>query len=476
MTTGDQLFDELWGFYTQRLSARVVSPLDFAELVTYLLFLKLDDERGNRPIHHVRVIDEGLGWPSLATKTGSGLDEQFQYILAELAKKGGIEGAVFRGAFPPIRNPAQLAALITDIIAPRRWSREDPGALAAMYQNLLVRAAENFNIESGQTLTPLPLVSTVIDCLRPTPVERVVDPACGTGSLLVAAYQAMSAGDVRLGNEAIIGVDLDDRMCRLATMNLLLSTSRPFNEPPPVSVGDSLAVPLSKAPTIVVCNPPFRSTAPTPRGRQDFITTTGNIQLNFLQLIVGGMPIGARAAVFVPDNVLFMSGAAKTIRAELMRQCDLHTLLRLPTGVFKHGGVKSNILFFDKRGPRPDGSAATEWLWVYDFRTSRHFQATQSPLGRNDLSDFVSCYRPGEPHLAREPSERFRRFSYQELVGPERDLNLNIRWLREDAATDEALPPKLIAQEIADELGNAAAEFVSIAEQLPDQNVPNEDK
>jgi len=467
MTTGDQLFDQLWGFYTQRLSARVVSPLDFAELITYLLFLKLDDEHGIRAIHPVRVVDEGLGWASLVTKTGSALDEQFQHILTELAKKDGVAKAVFRGAFPPLRNPAQLAALMTDVIAPRLWSRQEPGTVAEMYESLLVKAAENFNIESGQTLTPAPLVSAVIDCVCPTSRDRVVDPACGTGSLLVAAHRAMSVGDVRLGNDAVTGVDLDERMCRLATMSLLLHTGRPFDDPPSVYVADSLAGRMRDRPTVVVCNPPFRSTAPTPSGRQDFITTTGNIQLNFLQLIAGGMPIGARAAVFVPDNVLFMAGAAKTIRAEVLRQCDFHTLLRLPSGVFKNGGVQSNVLFFDKRGPRPDGSPATEWLWIYDFRTGKHFQAAQNPLSRGQLDEFITCYCPGQPREVRKQTERFNCFAYADLVGPEHDLNLNIKWLRDEVSANEALTPKLIAQEIAEELAGAAADFAAIAEQLP---------
>jgi type I restriction enzyme M protein len=467
---GKELFDDLWSFYRHQLSPETVSPLYFTELVTYLLFLKIDDERSRRQLNPVRVMPEGLDWQSLVNKDGSLLEVQFRHVLQESGlldtqPNTQVRQAVFRAAVPDLRcTPASLHSFMTDVIAHTRWSEQSRANLRDMYALLLEVASVDFQILSGQTLTPAPFVSVVIDCLRPDSSDVVLDPACGTGSLLVAAQQSMARDATPLAAGAVSGADFDPIMCRLATMNYLLTTGERFDCPPPIQVRNSLAEPERGKPTVIVCNPPFRSTAPLPAGRTDLLLSP-SMQLNFLQHIARSLRIGARAAVFVPDNILFATGTADTVRRRLLREYDVHTLLRLPTGVFARSGVKTNVLFFDAVRPRGDSSPATTQLWVYDFRTGQRFAARERPLRRSDLDDFVRCYGSGEPRADRAATDRFRPMNYQQLV--DREFNLDIRWRAEiDAGGGSG--PKEIAFEIVDEISAALSEFQTLAAELPD--------
>src|SRR5690349_20625471 len=200
--------------------------------------------------------------------------------------------------------------------------------------------------------------------------------------------------------------------------------------------------------------------------REDFWATTSNKQLSFVQHVRSLLEINGRAAIVVPDNVLFEGGAGETVRRRLLKQFDVHTLLRLPTGIFYAGGVKANVLFFDKKPARPE-AAWTSKLWVYDFRTGQHFTLKQSRLQRQHLDDFVACYRPGQPHDVRVETERFRPFTYEELVARDK-VNLDIVWLK-DPSLDDAdvlLPPEVIAREIVEDLEAVLSEFAAIAETL----------
>ena len=365
MIDGKQLFDELWAFYKQQMSSDKMSSLDFAQLVTYLLFLKIDDERGQRRINRVQVVPEGLGWQSLFHKDGSPLEEQYQHVIMECGKhdpdpKTLVMQVVFhRAASDPRCSPSALHRLMRDVIAQTQWSQQGNAALRDMYALLMREASAGFQVASGQMLTPWPFVCAVMDCLRPSSSDVVLDPACGTGSFLIAARtyaartESANDGDPA-ADGAVTGTDFDPIMCRFATMNYLLSTGLPLDSPPPVRQRNSLAQPETRAPTVIVCNPPFRSTAPLPDGRTDLWARTGSMQLNFLQHIARGLPIRGRAAVFVPDNILFGSGAEAAVRRRLLQEFDVHTLLRLPTGVFTRTGVKANVLFFE-RGPASRG-------------------------------------------------------------------------------------------------------------------------
>jgi len=471
MSSGWELFNELWRYHEQQLAPERVSSFDFAELVACLLFLKIDDERAQRPFNRVQVVPEGLGWQSLVSKTGNDLEEQFRHVVQECGKldpdsQTRIRQAVFRGAASELRcTPARLSSLMTDVIAETTWSDQSRADLREMYALLMAKASSGFRIASGQTLTPLPFASAVIDCLQPTSSDTVLDPACGTGSLLVAAHESMAQDRTRLEGDALTGVDFDASMCRFATMNYLLSTGLPFNSPPPVRAGNSLSESEKSASTVIVCNPPFRSTAPLPEGRTDLWVRSPSMQLNFLQHIARALPIGGRAAVFVPDNILFGEGPERTVRLHLFQEYDVHTLLRLPTGVFARGSVKVNVIFFDAVRPRADGAPATDQLWIYDFRSGLHFAAMQNPLLRVDLDDFVECYGAGRLRTERSATDRFKPFSYDQLAG--KDFNVDILW-PDDRISVELQSPKEIAQEIVDELSAALEEFTALSEELPD--------
>jgi type I restriction enzyme M protein len=313
-------------------------------------------------------------------------------------------------------------------------------------------------------------------------------PACGTGGFLLAAHARASRHAERLTPELraklrddyIYGVELVDGTARLAAMNLLLHGIGSPNGPSRVEVRDALTADGGGRYSVVLANPPFgRKSSVTVVGadgrearedleitRDDFWVTTSNKQLNFVQHIKTILAVNGRAAVVLPDNVLFEGGAGEAIRRRLLAEFDVHTLLRLPTGIFYAGGVKANVLFFDKRPASPE-RPWTQRLWVYDFRTNQHFTLKQSQLRRAHLDDFVSCYKPGRPRSERAETERFRAFTYDEVVARDK-ANLDIVWLKDDSLEDsENLPaPEVIAREIVEDLEAALSEFAAIAETL----------
>jgi type I restriction enzyme M protein len=340
-----------------------------------------------------------------------------------------------------------------------------------------------------QYFTPRALISAMVDCIQPGPDDTVFDPACGTGGFLLAATQYIIGRHGphltpeqrnRLGTGAISGIELVDGTARLAAMNMLLHGIGRPNGPSLIQVRDSLAEPPRSYPSVVLANPPFgKKSSITVIGesgrasrediaysRNDFWVTTTNKQLNFVQHIASMLGVPGRAAVVVPDNVMFEGGAGETVRRRLLQQFDVHTLLRLPTGIFYAGGVKANVLFFDKKPARPE-AAWTSRLWVYDFRTGQHFTLKQNRLERQHLDDFVKCYRPGEPRESRVETQRFRSFSYEDLLARDK-VNLDITWLRDPSLedADALLPPEVIAREIVDDLEAALSEFAAVAEAM----------
>jgi type I restriction enzyme M protein len=327
----------------------------------------------------------------------------------------------------------------------------------------------------------------MVDCVQPTVRDRVADPAAGTGGFLLAAYEHASrhaetltpVERMHLRDTFVHGVELVDGTARLAAMNLLLhGIGTPTGESL-VEVRDALIADPGMRYSVVLSNPPFgRKSSLTMVGadgreareereieRQDFVVTTANKQLNFLQHIATILDINGRAAVVLPDNVLFEGGAGETLRRRMLRDFDMHTMLRLPTGIFYAQGVKANVLFFDKRpaAERP----WTERLWIYDLRTNRHLTLKQNQLRRHHLDEFAACYLPGKPRSERVESERFKSFGYDELIARDK-VNLDITWLRDESLEDmENLPaPEMIAREIVEDLTAALAEFEAVAAAL----------
>jgi len=344
---------------------------------------------------------------------------------------------------------------------------------------------------AGQYFTPRPLIQAIVDCVAPQPDESICDPACGTGGFLLAAHDYIVEHNLymdpdqrrRLKLEKLHGVDIVDGVVRLCAMNLLLHGIGPTTEEatPPVEKGDSLAFDPGNRYNVVLTNPPFgrkssvlivSAEGETEREdltvyREDFWATTSNKQLNFLQHVKTLLEINGRAAIVVPDNVLFEGGAGETVRRRLLQECDVHTLLRLPTGIFYAQGVKANVLFFDRK---PASEAAwTKELWIYDLRTNMHFTLRTNPLQRADLDDFVRCYNPANRHeravtwSPENPSGRWRSFSHEELIQRDK-ASLDIFWLRDESLEDAAnLPePDEIAAEIIEDLRAALEQLEAI--------------
>lgn len=488
-----RLVDKLWSFCNV-LRDDGVSTIEYTEQLTYLLFLKMAHERAIRTINPEQIVPESCSWQRLLDADGDDLELTYKHMLEELARQQGTLGVIFRKAQNRIQDPAKLKRLIVDLIGQENWSATGTDIKGDAYEELLAKGAEDIKSGAGQYFTPRALIDAMVDCVRPEPSDAVVDPACGTGGFLLAAHIYASRDAEHLDPKArehlrdafISGTELVDGTARLAAMNLLLhGIGRPDGDSL-VSVGDALSSDPSRRWSVVLANPPFgRKSSVTMVGadgresrddleivRDDFWVTTSNKQLNFLQHIKTILDINGRAAVVLPDNVLFEGGAGEAIRRRLLQEFDVHTLLRLPTGIFYAGGVKANVLFFDKRpaGERP----WTERLWVYDFRTNQHFTLKQNQLRRDHLQDFVDCYLPGKARSERVETDRFRPFAYNELVARDK-ANLDLVWLKDDSLEDlDNLPaPEVIAREIVEDLTAALVEFEAVAAALEAASGPD---
>jgi type I restriction enzyme M protein len=483
-----RLVAKLWN-YCDVLRDDGVSTIDYVEQLTFLLFLKMGHEQANRkPFPDLALRPVGDAWQSLLDLDGRDLEDEYNHVLSKFGQGEDTLGVIFRKAQNRIQDPAKLKKLIVDLIDKERWSSRGVDVKGDAYEELLARGAEDVKSGAGQYFTPRELIAAMVDCIQPGPDDTICDPACGTGGFLLAAHSYIDRHNSALtpeqrdllGGGGIRGVELVDGTARLAAMNMLLHGIGKPNGRSLIEVRDALAEAPHDFPSVVLANPPFgrkssitvvaedggASREDIEYSRRDFWVTTKNKQLNFVQHIASMLGIPGRAAVVVPDNVLFEGGAGETIRRRLLRQFDVHTLLRLPTGIFYKPGVKANVLFFDKKAGLP-GAHWTSTLWVYDFRTGQHFTLKQNRLTREHLDDFVKCYRPGEPRKARIETECFRPFSYDELIARDK-VNLDITWLKDPSLedADSFLPPVVIAREIVEDLTAALAEFTAIAEAL----------
>ena len=459
-----------------------VSYGDYVEQLTYLLFLKMADEQTRPPFNKESRIPQGLDWFSLLSKDGVELERHYRKILESLGKGPGMLGVIFHKSESKIQDPAKLRRLV-ELINGETWVGPDVDVKGAIYEGLLEKNAEDVKGGAGQYFTPRPLIKAIVEVIRPRPGETIYDPACGTGGFLLAAYDYVEKKypidkeqKKALRFETLGGKDVVDGVVRLCAMNLFLHGIG--GEESPIEVGDSLLSDPGKRYKLILTNPPFgkKSSITITNGegkadkesltynRQDFSATTSNKQLNFLQHVKTLLEINGRAAVVVPDNVLFEGGAGETVRRKFLQECDVHTLLRLPTGVFYAQGVKANVLFFDKK-PASD-RPWTEKLWIYDLRTNKHFTLKTNPLKLDDLQDFIKCYNPENRHQ-REESERFKAFSYEELVKRDK-ASLDIFWLKDESLEDsDNLPaPEVLAAEIVESLETALGEFRAIYEEL----------
>ena len=483
------IVQKLWN-YCNVLRDDGLSYGDYVEQLTFLLFLKMADEQSRPPFNKPSAVPKEFAWPSLLARDGDELETHYRHVLESLGKQKGMLGVIFRKAQNRIQDPAKLKRLVVDLIDKENWSGTGTDIKGDAYEDLLSKGASDKGSGAGQYFTPRALIQAIVHVVQPTVDDSVVDPACGTGGFLLVAHEYAEQGAesmtptqrTKLQDDLVRGYELVDGTARLAAMNLLLHGMGTADGDSLIEVRDSLIADPGRRWSVVLSNPPFgKKSSLTMVGadgreareereieRQDFVATTSNKQLNFVQHIMTILDTNGRAAVVLPDNVLFEGGAGETIRRKLLTDFDLHTMLRLPTGIFYAQGVKANVLFFDKKVARP-GQPWTERLWVYDLRTNKHFTLKQNPLRRADLDDFVTAYQPGG-RGQREEGERWKSFSYDEIMVRDK-ANLDITWLRDESLEDlDNLPsPEVLAREIVEDLAAALQEFEAVATALEEQ-------
>ena len=467
--SASSLVRKLWQ-YCNVLRDDGLSYPDYVEQLTYLLFLKLSDELEEGPV------PAEYAWRSFSGLDADGMYRHYGDVLAGLGSRGGMLGLVFGNARNKIRDPGKLRLLMTDLIGQTEWSGLSQDVKGDAYEGLLEKNARDTKSGAGQYFTPRPLIDAIVECVDPKVGEVVCDPACGTGGFLLSAQAHMETSDSgssghrnRRGGTNLRGVELVEEVARLATMNLLLHGIYKAEEREiPIRCQDSLKFVCSEKVDIVVTNPPFgtrgsvtyttdggaRDVADLTVVRSDFWVETANKQLNFLQHVYTLLKPHGRAAIVVPDNVLFESGAATTIRQRLLENCDVHTLLRLPAGLFYASGVKANVLFFEK-SPIYDSNKHVRSIWVYDMRSSKRFSLKTNPILRKDLQEFVELYRSDRSinydDSSSDISARWRRFD-QKSIRESEECNLDLTW----RAVSES--PRRIGVDRLDELSRLIAE------------------
>jgi len=487
-----QIGKRAWS-YAGVLQDAGLSCFEYVEQLTLLLFLKMADQLTEEPYNRPATIPTSLSWKALLPLDGTALEVKYTEILQELGTKPGMLGVIFKSARGEIHNPALLKQLIVNLIDKVDWLSLPVDVKGTIYEELLQRSAQESSRGAGQYFTPRPVIQTMCEVMRPTPDDRICDPAAGTGGFLCNAYsyvldrfeKDLDADRKReLREELVEGMELSPKVGRMCGMNMYLHGIG--GDRVVIHAGhDSLAAPWSQEYSMVLANPPFgkkqsllfvNKEGDTEKEdqtvlREDFWTSTSNKQLNFVQHIYTLLKIGGRAAMVVPDNVLFEGGAGEKVRRNLLQKCRVHTLLRLPTGVWYSPGVKANVVFFEKKEGRRE--PWTDQLWVYDLRTNKHFTLKQSPIQRSDFDEFIECYKPSRLHDRKQtwseenPEGRWRCYDYDELLKRDK-LSLDLFWIKDKSLTDtDSLPaPEVIAAEIADDLEAALEQFTKIAARL----------
>ena len=492
------LVQKLWN-YCNVLRDDGMGYGDYVEQLTFLLFLKMADERSRPPYNQSSLIPAEYAWPTLVKRDGDDLFDHYRHALEKLGQQKGTLQLIFGKAQNKFQDPAKLRRIIVDLIDAENWSAMSADVKGDAYEGLLEKNAQDTKSGAGQYFTPRALIRAMVDCVAPRPGETVCDPACGTGGFLFSAHNYVVHHNANLSKDekrhlkdkAFTGWELVQATARVGAMNLMLHGIG-SETTVPIRVTDALAADPGERFNVVLANPPFGkksstmivgedgkvSTEKDIVERDDFWATTSNKQLNFLQHIKTLLAINGRAAVVLPDNVLFEGGAGETIRRKLLHECELHTLLRLPTGLFYAQGVKANVLFFDKKP-----ASETPWtkrLWIYDLRTNRHFTLKTNPMRREDLDEFVALYNPAnrherkatwseeaDPKAGTGPDSRWRSYEYDELIARDK-ASLDIFWLRDEslADSDNLPPPDVIAREIVEDLEAALEQFRLIAADL----------
>ena len=463
VVNSQSLTKKVWSLATI-LSSQGIGFTDYITQLTYLLFLKMDDE--NVEIFgEDSSIPEGYRWSDLINLDGFDLVKQYEETLKTLSEQENLIGTIYTKAQNKIDKPVYLKKVIS-LIDEESWLDMDGDVKGAIYESILEKNGQDKKSGAGQYFTPRSLISTMVDVTRPQIGETVCDPACGTGGFLLAAYDYMkgqsSDKEKRdfLREKALHGYDNTALVVTLASMNLYLhgiGTDRS-----PILCQDSLEKSPSVLVDVILANPPFgtRPSGSVEINRDDFYVETKNNQLNFLQHMMVMLKNGGRAAVVLPDNVLFEGGAGEVIRKKLLTEFNLHTILRLPTGIFYAQGVKANVLFFSK-------GTATKDIWFYDYRTGVKHTLATNPMQRHHLDDFVECYKPENLFSRTEtynaetnPNGRWRKYSCDEILKRDK-TSLDITWIKQSDDDNDYTLAELMSmiQEKSDNISKAVAEL-----------------
>ncbi len=457
------LTKKVWTLATT-LAGQGIGFTDYITQLTYLLFLKMDDENVEM-FSEDSAIPEGYRWKDLIDLDGLDLVKQYEETLEKLSQQENLIGTIYTKAQNKIDKPVYLKKVIT-LINGESWLVMDGDVKGAIYESILEKNGQDKKSGAGQYFTPRSLIKAMVDVTNPKIGETVCDPACGTGGFLLAAYDHMKPQSADRGkqdflkNNALHGYDNTALVVTLASMNLYLhgiGTDRS-----PIICQDSLEKTPSVFVDVILANPPFgtRPSGSVDIDRPDFYVETKNNQLNFLQHMMVMLKNGGRAAVVLPDNVLFEGGAGETIRKELLKNFNLHTILRLPTGIFYAQGVKANVLFFTKGTPTKD-------IWFFDYRTGVKHTLATNPMLRHHLDEFVACYKADNIDARTEtynaetnPNGRWRKYSVEEVLKRDK-TSLDISWIKFGDDDADLTLSELMAtiQQKSDSINKAVAEL-----------------
>jgi type I restriction enzyme M protein len=484
MATND-IVQKLWNL-CDVLRDDGINYSDYVTELVLLLFIKMEHENTESGVLQKHRLPDYARWPELTSRSGLNLLNHYRETLLKLSQSDDrLIAAIYADAQTSLKEPRHLEQLIKSLDGIDWFSAKQDG-LGDLYEGLLEKNANETKSGAGQYFTPRPLIDTIVELLKPQPGETIQDPAAGTAGFLIAAdryikdhtdnlYDLKEKDRQFQRNQAFIGMELVSGTRRLALMNCLLHGMEGDDEGV-VHIGNTLGSAGSSLPKskIMLSNPPFGVAkgggGPT---RDDLTFATNNKQLAFVQHIVRHLQDGGRAAVVLPDNVLFEAGVGADIRRDLMDKCRLHTILRLPTGIFYAQGVKTNVLFFEKVSQAATGS--TQDVWVYDMRANAPKFGKRTPLTHAHFAEFVKAYGQDpngkSPRTDEGEQSRWRQFS-REWIAKEKGDSLDIAWLKDDNAEDAAdLPePAVLAREAVDELNGAVAELEAILAELGESN------
>lgn len=506
--TESTIISKVWNFASV-LRDDGVGYGDYLEQITYLLFLKMADELNKPPYNkglHFPLLKDSEGkeiggearcdWPTLSGKRGAELEVFYNQLLRSLSTEKGILGQIFTKSQNKIQDPAKLLKVI-DMIDQENWSMMGADVKGKIYEGLLEKNAMDSSGSSGagQYFTPRSLIKTMVAVVQPKPLKTISDPSCGTGGFFLAAYDYIVANNKLdreekefLKNSTFHGNEIVANTRRMCLMNMFLHNIGEIDGESYISSADALIADPGLRFDYVLANPPFGKKSSTTitneeglqekqdlsYNRQDFWATTSNKQLNFLQHIKSMLKINGEAAVVLPDNVLFEGGAGEAVRKELLKTTELHTILRLPTGIFYAQGVKANVLFFVNKPASKD--PWTKDVWIYDYRNNIHHTPKKNPMRMSHLDEFIKLYKSENRHKRTETwrpdneDGRWRKYTYDEIIARDK-TNLDIFWIKDKSLADlDNLPdPDVLANEIVENIQSALESFKEIGIVLEDE-------